>query len=464
MTLEEEKAKEEIEKILTEEAGKINVIFDPQRSQVIIEAEKPGLVIGKAGEILKEIKHKTLWTPLVRRIPAIRSKMIENIRKVLYENNDYRRNFLNKWNKEKADDSLKTEQYTSIEIDDVNKDGKPLKVKKTFAEAATVAGVDMTTPDSGLTLNQKNAKKEFLSRWAEGKAQEHLEKEADLKFSVLQNQAESGDPNALPVIQTLALNHLRDLQAVKSDERIRIGADKMSDDEIDLNTKRLEIINKEMVVLLKKIADAQFAGTSTAMLENDKKRLEVEASNARGVLNSSTGEYDLNHNAFVKRKEEDKEKLMKKVTDEEKKYKVSADVITALPSERKAMKAEADRLAEIAKEHKENENKLQEKIEKKTPPRAFYADRERRSLEDEERRKINTDDSDELVAAFKDALRQGDLVRGTAIYKKLAADGNDNELLNEFGFDSGRQGMHDFFNAVMIGDKKTKKGQYYINH
>ncbi len=96
MTLDEEKAIEEIGKILPRETGKINILFDPQRSQVVIEAEKPGLVIGKAGEILKEIKRKTLWTPLVKRIPAIRSKIIENIRKVLYENNDYRRNFLHK--------------------------------------------------------------------------------------------------------------------------------------------------------------------------------------------------------------------------------------------------------------------------------------------------------------------------------------------------------------------------------
>ncbi len=95
MTMEEDKAKEEIEKILAE-AGKMNMLFDPQRSQVVIEAEKPGLVIGKSGEVLKEIKHKTLWTPLVKRIPAIRSIIIENIRKVLYENNDYRRNFLHK--------------------------------------------------------------------------------------------------------------------------------------------------------------------------------------------------------------------------------------------------------------------------------------------------------------------------------------------------------------------------------
>ncbi len=90
-----EKAEAEIKKLLPEEAGKTNIIFDPQRSQVIIEAEKPGIAIGKSGENLKEIKKKTFWVPLVQRIPSIKSKIIENIRNVLYLNDDYRRKFLN---------------------------------------------------------------------------------------------------------------------------------------------------------------------------------------------------------------------------------------------------------------------------------------------------------------------------------------------------------------------------------
>jgi len=90
-----EKAKKEIEKILPKEASCGNIIFDPQRSQVIIEAEKPGLAIGKQGSILSEIRKKTLWVPLIRRRPAIRSKLIESIRAVLYQHSDYRRKFLN---------------------------------------------------------------------------------------------------------------------------------------------------------------------------------------------------------------------------------------------------------------------------------------------------------------------------------------------------------------------------------
>lgn len=91
-----EKAEKKIRELISSEAGNLNVIFDPQRSQVVIEAEKPGVAIGKAGEILKEIKKTTYWVPIVRRIPSIRSRLIENIRQVLFENDDYRKKFLNK--------------------------------------------------------------------------------------------------------------------------------------------------------------------------------------------------------------------------------------------------------------------------------------------------------------------------------------------------------------------------------
>src|SRR3989344_1105529 len=96
LLMEEEKAEKEIRKLIPEEGGLNNIIFDAPRSKVILEAEKPGIVIGKSGEILKEIKRKTLWIPHVRRSPPIRSRIIEKIRTVLYEHNDYRKKFLNK--------------------------------------------------------------------------------------------------------------------------------------------------------------------------------------------------------------------------------------------------------------------------------------------------------------------------------------------------------------------------------
>lgn len=110
--LDEEKTEEEIRKIVPEEAEITDVIFDVQRSIVVIEAKRPGLVIGKQGSILEEIKNKTLWIPQVQRSPSIKSKITENIRAVLYDNNNYRRKFLNsigekiykEWNPEKVDE------------------------------------------------------------------------------------------------------------------------------------------------------------------------------------------------------------------------------------------------------------------------------------------------------------------------------------------------------------------------
>jgi uncharacterized protein len=96
ITLEIEKAEKQIKKLLPSDAVVGNILFDPQRSIVVIEAEKPGLVIGKQGSILNEIREKTYWVPVIRRTPAIRSKLIENIRSVLYQHSDYRRKFLDK--------------------------------------------------------------------------------------------------------------------------------------------------------------------------------------------------------------------------------------------------------------------------------------------------------------------------------------------------------------------------------
>ncbi|MFW6013823.1 MAG: beta-CASP ribonuclease aCPSF1 [Nanoarchaeota archaeon] len=96
ITLEAEMAEEEIKKIIPEEAGLAQVLFDSHRSVVIIEAEKPGVAIGKQGNLLREIKEKTFWVPVIRRTPPIRSQLIENIRSVIYQNSDYRRKFLDK--------------------------------------------------------------------------------------------------------------------------------------------------------------------------------------------------------------------------------------------------------------------------------------------------------------------------------------------------------------------------------
>ncbi|MFQ5621095.1 MAG: beta-CASP ribonuclease aCPSF1 [Candidatus Nanoarchaeia archaeon] len=91
-----DKTKESINKLLSKEAGVSNIIFDPPRSEVVIEAEKPGLAIGKQGDNLRRIREETHWAPLVKRTPPLRSEIIENIRAVLYDSAEYRKEFLHK--------------------------------------------------------------------------------------------------------------------------------------------------------------------------------------------------------------------------------------------------------------------------------------------------------------------------------------------------------------------------------
>ncbi len=78
----------ETEKIVRErvppEAEITSVSFDPTIGEVIIEAKKPGLVIGKEGVILQEMTKATRWRPRVLRTPPISSKIIANVRHYMH--------------------------------------------------------------------------------------------------------------------------------------------------------------------------------------------------------------------------------------------------------------------------------------------------------------------------------------------------------------------------------------------
>ncbi len=112
IVLAKEKTEKYIREIIPKEAEINEILFDEQRSIVVIEIKRPGMAIGKGGEILRDIKEKTLWTPQVRRSPVIKSKITEAIRQVLYVNDDYRKKFLNsigkriykEWNPEKKEE------------------------------------------------------------------------------------------------------------------------------------------------------------------------------------------------------------------------------------------------------------------------------------------------------------------------------------------------------------------------
>jgi len=111
----QEETEKIIKKIIPEDAGLSDILFDPQRSIVVLESKRPGLVIGKSGSILREIKNECFWIPQIQRSPAIKSKITESIRAVLYQNNNTRKRFLNsvgkgiykEWNPEKVEEWIR---------------------------------------------------------------------------------------------------------------------------------------------------------------------------------------------------------------------------------------------------------------------------------------------------------------------------------------------------------------------
>lgn len=85
---------EMIAKIVPEDAGISSHYFDPDTGEVIIEAEKPGIVIGRHGSTLREITREIGWTPKVVRTPPIKSSTVKNIRQYNRDHKEERKALL----------------------------------------------------------------------------------------------------------------------------------------------------------------------------------------------------------------------------------------------------------------------------------------------------------------------------------------------------------------------------------
>jgi len=95
LTLDQEETKKKVKEIVPEDAKIKEIYFEPERSLVIIAAEKPGLVIGRGGETFRRIRAETLWMPRIERVPSIKSEIIAGIRKVIHREVKFRKKFLN---------------------------------------------------------------------------------------------------------------------------------------------------------------------------------------------------------------------------------------------------------------------------------------------------------------------------------------------------------------------------------
>ncbi|MFQ5887720.1 MAG: beta-CASP ribonuclease aCPSF1 [Candidatus Hydrothermarchaeales archaeon] len=111
-----DKAVETIKRIVPDDAGITDIRFDTTFSEAWIDAEKPGLVIGKAGKTLNEIKLTVGWVPKVMRTPPIKSKIVENIRQIMLKKSNERKEILRKVGRRIHRGTLSRDQWVRISI------------------------------------------------------------------------------------------------------------------------------------------------------------------------------------------------------------------------------------------------------------------------------------------------------------------------------------------------------------
>ncbi|MBI5224589.1 beta-CASP ribonuclease aCPSF1 [Candidatus Micrarchaeota archaeon] len=104
-----EKVLEKIRMLVPKDAGIVDIKFDSVFNEVIIEAMKPGVVIGKNGMVLKSIILETAWSPKVLRAPTSPSEVIRAVRSALLANGEDRKKFLNTLGKKMMQDESNPE-------------------------------------------------------------------------------------------------------------------------------------------------------------------------------------------------------------------------------------------------------------------------------------------------------------------------------------------------------------------
>ncbi|MEN6610040.1 MAG: beta-CASP ribonuclease aCPSF1 [Methanoregulaceae archaeon] len=109
-----DKAITEIKAVVPEGAGITDIFFDPDTGEVLVEAEKPGVVIGKNGATLREITKHIGWTPKVVRTPPIESATVKQVRQYLRSVKDERKDFLRTIGRRIHRDIINKDQWVRV--------------------------------------------------------------------------------------------------------------------------------------------------------------------------------------------------------------------------------------------------------------------------------------------------------------------------------------------------------------
>ncbi len=89
-----ERAEKMIKEIVPSDAEIQTIEFNPDFNEVVITADKLGLVIGKGGKTIKKINIKTGWKPKLQRIPTGESTTLKAIRQMMINEGSERKKIL----------------------------------------------------------------------------------------------------------------------------------------------------------------------------------------------------------------------------------------------------------------------------------------------------------------------------------------------------------------------------------
>ena len=92
--LPEREAEAYIRKIIPAEAEISSINFDPSLGEVVVEATKPGVAIGKEAAVLQQVVKETRWRPRILRAPPLHSKIISSTRHILHTESEERSRIL----------------------------------------------------------------------------------------------------------------------------------------------------------------------------------------------------------------------------------------------------------------------------------------------------------------------------------------------------------------------------------
>jgi uncharacterized protein len=92
--LPEREAEAYIRKIIPPEAEISSINFDPSLGEVVVEAAKPGVAIGKEATVLQTVVKETRWRPRILRAPPLHSKIISSTRHILHTESEERSRIL----------------------------------------------------------------------------------------------------------------------------------------------------------------------------------------------------------------------------------------------------------------------------------------------------------------------------------------------------------------------------------